>query len=54
MAVSIRFIVGFLFGFLLGASVALAFAPQPGTLTRQQLWERVKDRARRDEVAVEA
>ena len=44
----IRFILGFLVGFMLGTSVALAFAPQPGTLTRQQLWERVKERARRN------
>jgi gas vesicle protein len=44
----IRFILGFFVGFMLGGSVALAFAPQPGTLTRQQLWEKVKERARRN------
>ena len=44
----IRFLMGFLFGMMLGASVALAFAPQPGTLTRQQLWERVRERAHRN------
>ena len=43
-----RFLMGFLFGMMLGASVALAFAPQPGTRTRQQLWERVRDRAHRN------
>ena len=46
---SIRFVLGFLIGFLIGASVALAFAPQPGSVTRQQLVERVKERARRSE-----
>ncbi len=44
----IRFLLGFLIGFMLGASVALAFAPQPGTITRQQLWEQVKERGRRN------
>lgn len=45
---SLRFILGFVIGFMLGASVALALAPQPGTATRQQLWEKVKERARRN------
>lgn len=45
---TIRFILGFLVGFMLGASVALALAPQPGTATRQQLWEKVKERSRRN------
>ncbi len=45
---SIRFVLGFLVGFMLGASIALAFAPQPGTETRHKLWEQVKERARRN------
>lgn len=45
---TIRFILGFLIGLMLGASMALAFAPQPGTDTRQQLWEKVKERASRN------
>jgi gas vesicle protein len=45
---SLRFILGFIIGFMLGASVALALAPQPGAATRQQLWEKVKERARRN------
>ncbi len=45
---SIRFILGFLIGFMLGASVALALAPQPGATTRQQLWEKVRERAHRE------
>ncbi len=28
--------------------MALAFAPQPGVATRQQLWEKVKERAGRN------
>jgi len=43
---TVRFILGFLVGFLLGASIALAFAPQPGTDTRHRLWDQVKERAR--------
>ncbi len=46
---SLRFILGFVIGLMLGASVALAFAPQPGTDTRHQLWEKVRERARRNE-----
>lgn len=45
---SIRFILGFIIGVMLGASVALAFAPQPGAATRQQVWEKVKERTRRN------
>lgn len=44
---STRFILGFLFGFLIGASIALALAPQPGTDTRQKVWEQLKERAAR-------
>ncbi len=51
---SIRFILGFLIGFMLGASVALAFAPQPGAATRQQLWEKVKERTHRHETGESA
>jgi gas vesicle protein len=42
-----RFILGFLIGLIVGASIALAFAPQPGTETRQKVWEQVKERASR-------
>ena len=45
---TIRFILGVLIGFMLGASIALAIAPQPGAVTRHQVWEQVKERARRD------
>ncbi len=45
---TVRFILGFFIGFLLGASVALAVAPQPGAATRHQVWEQVKERARRN------
>ena len=42
----IRFILGLMFGLMLGGSVALALAPQPGSVTRQRLWEKVRERAR--------
>lgn len=41
---SIRFILGLVIGLCIGASVALALAPQGGATTRQQLWEKAKDR----------
>ena len=44
---TIRFILGLLIGIALGASLAMALAPQPGAATRQQLWEKVKERAQR-------
>ena len=44
----IRFVLGILVGMMLGASMALAFAPQPGVATRQQLWVKVKERASRN------
>ena len=47
-ALKIRFVLGFLIGVMLGASMALAFAPQPGVATRQQLWVKVKERASRN------
>lgn len=43
-----RFLVGFLLGVLIGASIALALAPQPGSETRHIVIERVRQRARRD------
>jgi hypothetical protein len=43
-----RFLVGFLLGVLIGASVALALAPQPGRETRSVVIERVRQRTRRD------
>ncbi len=42
---SIRFILGLLIGLSIGASVALALAPQGGAATRQQLWEKATNRA---------
>jgi len=42
---TIRFVLGFLIGALIGASFALAMAPQSGSATRQQLIEKVKERA---------
>ena len=45
---SIRFILGLLIGVMLGMSIALAFAPQPGVDTRHQLWQKVRERARRN------
>jgi len=44
-----RFLVGFLFGMLIGAFIALALAPQPGSETRGVIIERVRQRARRGE-----
>lgn len=44
---TIRFILGLLIGIALGASLAMALAPQPGAATRQQLWEKVRERAQR-------
>jgi gas vesicle protein len=37
---TLRFILGLLLGFLLGASIALAFAPQSGAETRHKVWDR--------------
>lgn len=39
-----RFILGFLLGMLVGASIALALAPQPGNETRGIILERVRQR----------
>jgi gas vesicle protein len=39
--------LGFLLGILIGASIALALAPQPGSQTRSIIIERVRQRARR-------
>lgn len=47
----IRFILGIIIGIVIGASIALALAPQPGAATRQQLWEKVKERSKDDEAA---
>jgi len=44
-----RFLVGFLLGMLIGAFIALALAPQPGSETRSIIVERVRQRARRGE-----
>ena len=42
---TIRFILGLMIGMLVGASFALAIAPQGGAATRQQLWEKATERA---------
>jgi gas vesicle protein len=42
-----RFILGFLLGMLVGASIALALAPQPGSETRGVIIERVRERRAR-------
>jgi len=44
---TLRFILGFVIGVMLGASIALAVAPQSGAATRHQVWGQVKERARR-------
>ncbi len=42
-----RFLLGFMLGLLIGASIALAFAPQPGVETRTKVLSKVRDRAGR-------
>jgi gas vesicle protein len=37
---TLRFVLGLLVGFLLGASIALAFAPHSGAETRHKVWDR--------------
>ncbi len=41
---TIRFLLGLIIGMLVGASFALALAPQGGTETRQQLWNKATER----------
>ena len=41
---SIRFVIGLLIGLTIGASVALALAPKGGAETRQELWQKARDR----------
>ena len=48
-----RFVLGFVLGLLIGASIALALAPQPGTETRAKLIERVRARRGADQEPVE-
>ncbi len=47
-----RFLIGFALGTLIGAFVALAVAPQPGSETRSIIMERVRQRARRSEESI--
>jgi gas vesicle protein len=47
-----RFLVGLLLGMLIGAFIALALAPKPGSETRNIIAERVRQRARRGEEPV--
>ena len=42
-----RFLLGFFLGVLIGGSIALALAPQPGSATRSIVIERVRQRSRR-------
>ncbi len=42
---TIRFVFGLMIGMLVGASFALALAPEGGAATRQQLWEKATERA---------
>ncbi len=44
---TIRFVLGLFIGLLLGASFALALAPQGGAATRRQLWGKATERAGR-------
>ena len=41
---TIRFLLGVIIGMLVGASFALALAPQGGAATRQQLWDKAAKR----------
>ena len=41
---TIRFVFGLIIGLLVGASFALAIAPQGGAATRQQLWDKAAER----------
>ena len=41
---TIRFLLGLTIGMLVGASFALALAPQGGAETRQQLWNKAAER----------
>jgi gas vesicle protein len=40
----VKFFIGFLLGLIIGASVGLAFAPEPGARTRAKVMERMKER----------
>ena len=44
MDMTIRFLLGLTIGMLVGASFALALAPQGGAETRQQLWNKAAER----------
>jgi gas vesicle protein len=43
-----RFLLGFVLGLLVGASIALAFAPQPGVETRTKVLTKVRERGNRN------
>jgi gas vesicle protein len=49
-----RFFLGFVFGLLIGASIALALAPQPGIETRAKIVEQVRARRRANQEPAEA
>ena len=40
----VRFFIGFLLGLMVGASIGLAFAPEPGVRTRAKVMEKMKER----------
>ena len=44
---AMRFLFGFFLGFLIGATLALALAPQPGIETRARVIERMRERTRK-------
>jgi gas vesicle protein len=50
---AMRFLFGFFLGFLIGATLALALAPQPGIETRARVIERMRERAHKDAGAVD-
>ena len=41
---SFRFMLGFLIGVALGASLALTLASQSGEATRHQLWDKLREK----------
>ena len=50
---AMRFLFGFFLGFLIGATLALALAPQPGIETRARVIERMRERTHKAAGAVD-
>ena len=42
--ISVKFFIGFLLGLVVGASIGLALAPEPGARTRAKVMEHMKER----------